>query len=98
MTAPRFRLRSLLILIALSALLMAGVAMALRRSGRPYSTVFARFDPEAVLAQPPGYSVQGITGSNTFNTRLGYAYREWRGVVTAPNDPSVRQTIQKLIE
>src|SRR3954454_8838098 len=98
MTMPRFRLRSLLVLIALTAVLLAGVAKLLKRPGRPYSTVLARFDPVTLLAARPGYAVQGVAGGATFNTSWGYAFKEWRGVVTAPNDPSVRQTIQESIE
>jgi hypothetical protein len=98
MKAPQVRLRSVLILIALVALLMAGVATALKRPGRPYSTVFAGFDPVVLLASRPGYTVKGVVGWNVFSANRGYAFREWRGVVTAPNDPSIRHVIQKSIE
>jgi hypothetical protein len=96
--APRVRIRSLLIVIALAALIMAGVVTALRRPGRPYSNVFAGFDPVALLGSQPGYRVQGVSGWNVFNTSRGYAFKEWRGIITTPNDPSVRQTIQDSIE
>src|SRR3954469_12729465 len=79
---------------------MAGVTMALRRPKRPYSTVFARFEPADLLSQRPGYSVAdaGVRGGGTFNMRIGYAYKEWRGFIRAPDDPAIRQTIQKAIE
>ena len=99
MKLPRLRLRSLLILIALVAMVMAGVATALRIPRRPYSSVYAGFDPVALLSSASGYySVRGVSGWNVFNAVDGYAYKEWRGVVTGPIDPSVPGTIQKSIE
>ncbi len=98
MKAPRFRIRSLLIVTAIAAFILAGVATALRRPGRPYSKIFAGFDPIALLGSKPGCQVQGVAGWNVFNASRGYAFKEWRGIVTIPNDPSVRQTIQQAIE
>ena len=98
MKVPQCRLRSLLVLITLTALLLARVAKLLWRSGRPYSTVLAQFDPVTILASRPGYTVQGIAGGATFSISWGYAFKEWRGVVTASNDPSIRQTIQQSLE
>ena len=98
MKPTRFRIRTLLIAIALAALIMAGVATVLRRPGRPYSTVFATLDPVALLGSKSGYQVRVGASWNVFNTSQGYAYKEWRGVVRAPGDPSLRQTIQSAIE
>src|SRR5947209_4748544 len=91
MKASRIRIRSLLIVIALAALIMAGIANVLKRPGRPYSTVFSGLDPVALLASQPGYNVKNGTAWNVFNTSRGYAFKEWRGVITAPIDPPVRQ-------
>ena len=98
MKPPRVRLRSLLIVIALAAFVMAGVVMLLRKPGSPYSTVFSGLDPVALLGSQPGYKVKGGTSWNVYNTSRGYAFKEWRGIVTAPDDPSVPRTIQKAFE
>jgi hypothetical protein len=98
MKAPRFRLRSILIAIALAALVMAFVASKLRGPGRPYSTVFLGLDPVTLFGSQPGYEVKVGTSWNVFNAPRGYAYKEWHGFVTAPRDVSVRQTIKKAIE
>jgi hypothetical protein len=39
-----------------------------------------------------------VRGGWTFNARRGYAYKEWRGFVTAPDARSIPQVIQKAIE
>ena len=98
MKPPRVRLRTLLILVGLAALVMAGVAMALRRPGRPYSIVFDKFDPVALLAAQPGFSVRGVTGSGIFNKARGGAFREWRGIITTPDDPLTLRTIQDRLD
>jgi hypothetical protein len=87
-----------LIVIVLAALLMAGIANALRRPVRPYSSVFGGFDPVVAVAARSGYTVQGVAGWNVFDVKGGYAFKEWRGVVAAPNDPPVCRVIQKAIE
>jgi hypothetical protein len=63
----KMRLRSILIIVALAAVVMAGVVTALRRPGRPYSTVFQRFDPAAIFSIHPGVSVDAVTGTGSFN-------------------------------
>jgi hypothetical protein len=98
MKTLRFRLRTILIVIALAALIMAGVATLLRRPARPYSSLFAGFDPVVLLASRPGYTVNGIGWWNGFNQVHGYAYKEWRGLVTVSNDPNAPKTIEKAIE
>jgi hypothetical protein len=88
------------VLIALVALVMAGVVSALRPPVRPYSSVFDRFDPRVVLALQPGYAVRGLDQPwNAFNKRGGVAYKEWRGVVDAPGDdlPAIRGAIEAAI-
>ena len=61
MKPTRFRIRTLLIAIALAALIMAGVAMVMRRPVRPYSAVFAGLDPVVLLDSKPGYQVKAGT-------------------------------------
>ncbi len=77
---------------------MAGITFALRRPGRPYSVVFDRFDPVAIFSSQPGISVQGVTGSGTFNKRAGGAFREWRGFIKATDGRPVPPVIQRAIE
>jgi hypothetical protein len=91
MKAPRVRLRTLLLVIALSAVILAGVAGWLKRPVRPHSSVFTGLDPVALLGSKPGYQVKSVTTWNVFNASHGHAYREWHGIVTAPDVPSARQ-------
>ncbi len=97
MKLPQFRLRSLLLLIAVSAVLLTVAVWWLRPSHRPYSTVLDKFDPKSVL-QAPGWTVQGIERGATFNIPGGYASKSWRGVITVPNDPTVRAAVQSAVE
>ena len=96
--ATRFRIRTLLIVIGLAAVVMAGIAFALRRPGRPYSAVFSRFDPVAILSSQPGISVEGVAGSGTFHKRAGGAFREWRGFVKAADGRPIPPVIQRAIQ
>ncbi len=100
--APKLRIRSLLMIIALTALVMAGITFALRRPGRPYSTVFERFDPAAIFSSQPGVSVQGVTGNGRFNMRLGGSFKEWRGFIRIadgrPIPPMIQQAIEKYLQ
>jgi hypothetical protein len=88
--------------MALAALVMAGIAFALRRLGRPYSTVFDGFDPVLIFSSQPGVTVQGMTGSGTFNMRLGGSFKEWRGFNKIadgrPIPPMIQQTITKYLQ
>ena len=95
---PQVRIRTLLIVIAVSALILAGLALALRRNGRPYSTVFANFDPVALFSTPPEFSVQGITGNGSFNLRLGGSFKEWGGFIKTTEGGLVPPMIQAAIE
>ena len=90
----QLRLRSLLIVVAVAALVLAGLARWLRTPARPYSTVFAQFEPAALVWPHAGYTVRaaGPRGGGTFNTVSGYAYREWHGVIEATDDPALPQT------
>ncbi len=79
---------------------MAGIAIALRRlaPARGYSVVFDRFDPVVIFAAQPGISVQGVTGSGTFNMRVRGAFREWRGFVKTSDGRPIPPMIQQAIE
>jgi hypothetical protein len=79
--APHFYIRNLLISVGLTARIMAGIALALRRAGSPKSVIFDRFDPVAIFSAQPGISVQGVTGSGSVRKREGGAFREWRGFI-----------------
>jgi hypothetical protein len=98
MKAPRVRLRTLLLVIALSAVILAGVAGWLMRPVRPHSSVFTGLDPVALLGSKPGYQVKSVTTWNVFNASHGHAYREWHGIVTAPDVPSAREMNQEAFE
>lgn len=98
MKAPQIRIRSLLIIVALSALVFAALAFVLRRPGRPYSTVYTGFDPVSLFSTQPGFSVHGVTGNGTFNMRFGGSFREWRGFIKNADDGSVAPMIQEAIE
>jgi hypothetical protein len=98
MSLYKMRLRSILIIVALAALVMAGVVTALRRPGRPYSTVFQRFDPAAIFSIHPGVSVDAVTGTGSFNKRLGGSFREWRGFIKTADSAQIPSMIQQSIE
>jgi hypothetical protein len=76
MKAPRVRLRTLLLVIALSAVILAGVAGWLKRPIRPHSSVFTGLDPLALLGSKPDYlcDVSGKNANVMFELGLRLAF------------------------
>ena len=87
-------------MVALASLILAGLAAFMRTPSRPFSTVFAQFEPADLVWPHAGYSVQdtGVRGGGTFNTARGYAYKEWHGFILAPSDPGLPRTIIRVID
>ena len=96
----QFRIRSLLIAVALAGLILAVLASYWRTPSRPYSTVFARFEPADLIWPRAGYTVHdtGLRGGGSSNPTRGDAEREWRGFIEALADPALSKTIMQVID
>ena len=89
-----------MILVALASLILAGLAAFMRTPSRPFSTVFAQFEPADLVWPRAGYTVHDthVRGGGTFNTARGHGYREWHGFIEARDDPALRERILRAID